>query len=485
MCVCIGQDVVLRAQGVAWLMAVLMPTSVSAVNPVKPAVDKPNIVLLFADDLGYADLHCFGGQTMVTPNLDAMARDGRRMTSFYVAQGVCSASRCALMTGCYNVRVSILGALGPGSKVCLNPDEQTIAEILKPRGYRTAIFGKWHLGDRGQGLPTRHGFDEYFGLPYSNDMWPYHPTSRSFPPLPLIENEKTIKANVTADDQKYLTKWNTEHAIDFMKRNKEQPFFVYLPYNMPHVPIYASEKFAGSTGKGLFHDVIAEIDGSVGEIRRFLKDSKLDERTLIVFTSDNGPWLSYGNHAGSAGPLREGKGTAWEGGVREPTLFCWPGQIPAGSESSQLAATIDMLPTLAFLAGAELPSRKIDGLNVWPLLSGDASVQTPHDAYYYYWGKELHAVRSGDWKLHFPHEYRTLAGVEAGKDGKPAPYKVAKCGLELYNLKDDIGESTNVADNNAGIVAQLSQLADRARRELGDALTKAEGSEVRAAGKLP
>lgn len=454
----------------------------SAAEVAKPAIDKPNIVLFFADDLGYADLNCFGGQTMVTPNLDQMAREGRRMTSFYASQGVCSASRCSMMTGCYNVRVGILGALGPGAKVCLNPEEQTIAEVLKPRGYHTAIYGKWHLGDRGQGLPIHHGFDEYFGLPYSNDMWPYHPTSKTFPPLPLFENDKAINTNVTAADQRYLTKWCTEHALKFMGQHKDEPFFVYIPFNMPHVPIYASEKFEGSTGKGIFHDVIAEIDWSVGQVRQFLREANLDKNTLVMFTSDNGPWLSYGNHAGSAGPLREGKGTAWEGGVREPTIACWPGQIPANTTCNELAATIDVLPTLAYLTGSELPKRKIDGLNIWPLLAGDAQQTTPHDAYYYYWGRELQAVRSGAWKLHFPHEYRALE--EPGKDGRPGPYKNLKCELELYNLESDIGEKTNVIAQHADVVVKLKLLADRARRELGDTLNKTQGNEVREAGKL-
>lgn len=449
----------------------------------KPTVERPNVVILFADDLGYADLRCFGGQTMVTPHLDAMARQGRRMTSFYASQGVCSASRCSLLTGCYNVRVGILGALGPGAAICLNTEEVTLAEVLKPRGYHTAIFGKWHLGDRDSGLPQHHGFDEYFGLPYSNDMWPYHPTARNFPPLPLLENGRTIKANVTADDQRLLTKWNTEHAIDFMRRNQSEPFFLYLPYNMPHVPIYASEEFEGSTGKGLYHDVIAEIDWSVGEIRRFLQDAQLDEKTLVIFTSDNGPWLSYGNHAGSAGPLREGKGTAWEGGVREPTIACWPGQIPAGSVSNEMSATIDLLPTVAYLTGADLPPRKIDGKNIWPLLAGDASQRTPHTSYNFYWGQELHAVRSGAWKLHFPHAYRSLDG-KPGSDGQPSPYKTLRCGLELYNVEDDMGESQDVAAMHPEVVKRLEKLADQARSELGDTLTNTAGKELRPAGKL-
>ena len=449
----------------------------------KPAIDRPNFVVFFADDLGYADLHCFGGEQMVTPNLDQLASQGRRMTSFYASQAVCSASRCSLMTGCYNVRVGILGALGPGAKTCLNPEEQTIAEVLKPRGYKTAIFGKWHLGDRGIGLPTNHGFDEYFGLPYSNDMWPYHPTSKNFPALPLIEGTETVNANVTADDQQYLTRWNTEHALKFIETNRDQPFFLYMPYSMPHVPIYASDKFRDSTSKGIYADVVAEIDWSVGKVVAALRQHGLDQRTLVLFTSDNGPWLSYGNHAGSAKPLREGKGTAWEGGQREPTIGYWPGQIPAGTVCDEVAGTIDVLPTLAYLAEAELPKQKIDGANAWPILSGAEDATSPHEAYYYYWGRELHAVRSGPWKLHFPHTYRSLEGP-GGADGKPAPYKELSCGLELYNLENDISESKDVAAANPEVVAKLQKLADKIRGELGDGLTKVNGTELRPAGKL-
>jgi arylsulfatase A-like enzyme len=469
----------------AWylLAAYWMCLPVAGAQDTPTTVRKPNFVVLFADDLAYADLHCFGGEAMVTPNLDAMARGGVRLTSFYASQAVCSASRCSMLTGCYNVRLSILGALGPNSKTCLNPDEQTIAEVLKPQGYRTAIFGKWHLGDHAHGLPVHHGFDEYHGLPYSNDMWPYHPTAK-FPPLPLIENDRTINENVTADEQQYLTRWATEHAVEFISRNKNNPFFLYVPYSMPHVPLFASGKFAGSTGKGLFTDVIAEVDWSVGEILACLKSHGLDSNTLVLFTSDNGPWLSYGNHAGSAGPLREGKGTAWEGGQREPTIAYWPGRIPAGKTVDEVAGTIDVLPTLAHLADAELPTQKIDGLNIWPLLSAAPDARSPHEAFFYYWGQELHAVRSGPWKLHFPHEYRSLAG-EPGSDGKPGPYEQRKCGLELYNLDEDIGESIDVAAQHPEIVQRLESYADGIRAELGDALKDLEGPEVRPAGKLP
>jgi arylsulfatase A len=333
-------------------------------------------------------------------------------------------------------------------------------------------------------LPTNHGFDEYFGLPYSNDMWPYHPTSKSFPALPLIDGIKTVNANVTADDQQYLTKMYTEHAINFIERNQKEPFFVYVPFSMPHVPIYASSKFKDSTGKGVFADVIAEIDWGVGEVVSTLERLGLSEKTMVLFTSDNGPWLSYGNHAGSAGPLREGKGTAWEGGQRVPTIAYWPGQIAANTSCDEVAATIDVLPTLAFLAGADLPKNKIDGKNMWPLLRPSTDATSPHEAYYYYWGRELHAVRSGPWKLHFPHSYRSLAD-QPGKDGVPGPYTELKCGLELYNLRDDIGESKDVSAAHPEVVARLERLADLIRDELGDSLMSMAGSEVRPAGKLP
>ncbi len=445
---------------------------------------RPNVVVFFADDLGYADLHCFGGEKMITPNLDKMASGGMRLTSFYASQAVCSASRCSLLTGCYNVRLGILGALGPGSTVCLNPEEQTIAEVLKPRGYKTAIFGKWHLGDRGDGLPTRHGFDEYHGLPYSNDMWPYHPTIKRFPPLPLFENETIVNDNVTAEQQKNLTKWATEHALDFIERSKDDPFFLYMPFSMPHVPLFVSGEFDGKTGRGLFTDVIAEIDWSVGQVLEKLKTRGLSENTLVVFTSDNGPWLSYGDHAGSALPLREGKGTAWEGGQREPTIAFWPGKIPAGKTCDEVAGTIDLLPTIAHIAGADLPEKKIDGRNIWPLLSGAKGAVSPHEAYYYYWSRELHAVRSGKWKLHFPHSYRSLKG-EPGSGGAPGPYQQLKCGLELYNLDEDIAESTDVSAEHPEVVAMLERLADIKRYELGDRLTEVTGAELRPAGELP
>lgn len=472
----------------AFLLSTLIPFALQtfaqeAAAPEHSGTPKPNFVVLFADDLGYADLHCFGGEQMVTPNLDLMANGGMRLTNFYASQGVCSASRCSLLTGCYNVRLGILGALVPGSTTCLNPDEQTIAEVLKPQGYATAIFGKWHLGDRDHGLPTHHGFDEYHGLPYSNDMWPSHPTAKSFPPLPLYENDQIIDDNITAEEQASLTRWATEHAIDFIERHQAQPFFLYVPYSMPHVPLFTSDRFAGVTGKGLFTDVIAEIDWSAGEILKTLRELGLSENTLVLFTSDNGPWLSYGNHAGSAAPLREGKGTAFEGGVREPTIAYWPGHIEPGAICDALVGTIDVLPTFAKLAGAAPPTKKIDGRDLWPLLSGEPTAASPHEAFYYYWHNELQAVRSGPWKLHFPHAYPSLKD-KPERDGMPGRYHKLECGLELYNLDGDIGETRDVSANHPEVVARLQKLANSIRVELGDSLNQIIGSEVRPAGKL-
>lgn len=443
-------------------------------------VPLPNVVLIFCDDMAYADVGPFGARGYQTPNLDRLARQGVKFTDFYAAQPVCSASRAALMTGCYPNRVGIKGALGPQSKIGISSNEVTIAEMLKERGYATAIYGKWHLGHRPEFLPPRHGFDDYFGLPYSNDMWPNHPTAgTNYPKLPLIRGEQTIEL---MPDQTQLTTWYTEHAVDFIERNKQRPFFLYLPHNMPHVPLFVSGKFAGRTKRGLFGDVIAEIDWSVGQILDTLKKNHLEENTLVLFTSDNGPWLVYGDHAGSAKPLREGKATVFDGGVRVPFIARWPGKIPAGTVCRQPAMTIDVLPTLARLSGARLPSHPIDGLDIWPLLSGVKKATSPHEALYFYWDDHLQAVRSGAWKLHFPHEY--FKPESFGSGGKPGRLGRPKTALALYNLESDPGEKNDVAAQHPDIVARLEALAAKARAELGDSATKQKGSGVREPGRV-
>jgi arylsulfatase A-like enzyme len=295
----------------------------------KTFVDKPNFIIIFCDDAGYADVGCFGAKGFETPNLDRMAAEGVRFTDFYVAAASCTPSRAALMTGCYPQRVSLPHVLGPKAKIGVNSEEQTIAELLKSRGYATACYGKWHLGHHPEFLPKRHGFDDYFGLPYSNDMWPHHPERPGgYPDLPLVEGERVIEYN---PDQTKLTTWYTERAVKFIEANSDRPFFLYVPHSMPHVPLYVSDKFKGKSKQGLYGDVIMEIDWSVGQILSTLKRFGIDEQTLVIFSSDNGPWLSYGDHAGSARPLREGKGTTFDGGQREPCIMRWPGRIPVGT----------------------------------------------------------------------------------------------------------------------------------------------------------
>ena len=469
-----------RSAWVFWIVLLAFsPAIARSADPGKPA-RPPNVVIVFTDDLGYADVGCFGAKGYETPNIDRLAKEGVRFTDFYVAQAVCSASRTALLTGCYPNRLGILGALGPASTNGISDDETTLAEVFKSRGYATAIYGKWHLGHHPRFLPTRHGFDEYFGLPYSNDMWPKHPTAK-FPDLPLIENEKTIERN---PDQKQLTTWYADHATRFIEKNRDQPFFLYVAHSMPHVPLHVSDKFAGKSKMGLFADVILEIDWSVGQILEALKKHNLDDNTLVIFTSDNGPWLSYGNHAGSAAPLREGKGTSWDGGVREPCAMRWPGKIPAGHVCREPAMTIDILPTMAKLIGADLPKNKIDGLDIWPLISGKAEAKCPHEALYFYWDCHLQAIRSGQWKLHFPHQYRTLNGKPGGKDGQPVPYEQAETPLVLFDLATDPGETINVADKHPDVVERLKKLAEVAREDLGDSATKQEGKGVREPGRV-
>ncbi|MFO0877284.1 MAG: sulfatase [Gemmataceae bacterium] len=460
----------------AMLLAVFFGASLVRAETGTP----PNVILIFADDLGHGDLGCYGARGWSTPHLDRLARQGRRFTDFYAAQAVCSASRAALLTGCYPNRVGILGALGPSTKTGISDKETTLAELLRARGYATAIYGKWHLGHQPPFLPTRHGFDDYYGLPYSNDMWPKHPTSK-FPALPLIEGEKVI---ATDPDQSKLTTAYTERAVRFIEKHRDRPFFLYLPHSMPHVPLFVSARHAGKSVQGLYGDVIEEIDWSVGQILATLARLKLDERTLVIFTSDNGPWLSYGHHAGGTGGLREGKGTNFEGGVRVPCLMRWPGRIPAGSVCHEPAMTIDLFPTIAQIVGARLPTHPIDGRSVLPLIEGRAGAHSPQPAYFFWWGRELQAMRSGKWKLHFPHEYRSMEGQKPGQDGKPGPYAQKHTPLALYDLEADRAETVNLVARHPEVVERLKKLADAARADLGDSATKVQGKGVRAPGKV-
>jgi arylsulfatase A len=470
-----------------FLLCLALAVSLSSSAAAEPKERLPNLVIIFTDDQGYADVGVYGAKGFQTPNLDRMAKEGIRFTDFYVAQAVCSASRAALLTGCYPNRIGIGGALGPRNTHGLHENEMTLAELVKQRNYATAMYGKWHLGHHPQFLPPRHGFDEYFGIPYSNDMWPHHPEAApgTYPPLPLFEGETIVNPEVTPRDQEQFTTRFTERAVQFIERNKERPFFLYVAHPQPHVPLFVSEQFKGKSERGLYGDVIMEIDWSVGQILGALKKHGLDEQTLVIFASDNGPWLSYGDHGGSAGALREGKGTSWEGGKSVPCIMRWPGKIPPVLECREPAMTIDLLPTVARLIGAKLPDHTIDGKDIWPLISGEPGAKSPHEAYWFYFGNnQLQALRSGKWKIYFPHTYRTLAGRPGGTDGVPVKYSQAQSGLELYDLETDRSETANVAADHPEVVKRLQKLAEQPRRELGDTLTKRAGRDGRAPGRV-
>ena len=445
---------------------------------------KPNIVFILTDDLGYADLSSYGSEFINTPHLDDMASDGAKLNSYYSSQAVCSASRAAILTGTYSNRIGINGAFGPKSQRGINQKELLISEMLKENGYKTGIFGKWHLGDADIFLPTRHGFDEFFGILFSNDMWPFHPEiPHAFPDdLLLYKNENPIE---TLIDQSDLTKRITDESIRFINENKNNPFFLYIPHPQPHVPLFASKEFKGSTGKGLYADVITEIDFSVGRVLKALDDNGLSENTIVVFTSDNGPWLSYGDHAGSSGIFREGKGTAWEGGQRVPCIVKYPNKINSGTVIDEPLMGIDWLPTFANVTGSRMSSNKIDGKNIWPLLISETS-KSPHEAlYFYYRANELHAVRSGEWKLYFPRSYRSLNGRNGGKDGIPVKYEQNVVNeKQLYNLKEDPSELNNILNDHPNIVSKLEKMGNLARYDLGDKLTNVEGIGTRDAGTI-
>jgi arylsulfatase A-like enzyme len=459
---------------------------------------RPNVVIVFADDLGYGDVGCYGSTTVPTPHLDRLAADGLRLTNFYVGQAVCTASRAALLTGCYPNRIGMAGALNHTSTTGIHPDERLLSELLQARGYATAAFGKWHLGLQPPFWPTNRGFDEFLGIPYSNDNGPLHPVFRDLPPLPLYDGNEVVERD---PDQSGFTRRFTDRAVRFIERHKDEPFFLYVPHVMPHVPIFASPAWKGKTGHGLYADVVAELDASVGEIVAAIDSNGLAERTLVIFASDNGPFLSYGNHAGSAGPLREGKLTAFEGGTRVPCIARWPGHIPAGRVTDEIASTLDLFTTIVHLAGATMPARTVDGIDLRPLLAGVADA-TGRDEFLFYSGAELHAVRSGNWKLHLPHDFLTVVG-EPGRDGRPSKaegpprslaesgvrgiasrhgYSVRSLPLALYDLGEDPGETRNVAADHPDVVARLSAIAERARDDLGDALADMKGRGVRPVG---
>jgi len=461
----------------------------------KPAT--PNIVFILMDDMGYGDIGRTGANQYETPNLNRLANQGMQFTWYYSPQAVSSASRAGLLTGCYPNRIGISGALMPWAQVGINSEETTIAEMLKTKGYHTSIIGKWHLGHHRQFLPLQHGFDEYYGIPYSNDMWPVDfdgvpihlkdttSNKMKYPVLPLIEgNEKVGEVPDLAGQDKLTTDY-TERAVKFIENHKNGPFFLYLPHSMVHIPLGVSEKFRGKSKQGMYGDVMMEVDWSIGEIMKALERNGLEKNTLVIFTSDNGPWLNFGNHAGTTGGLREGKGTSWEGGQRVPCIMRWPGVIPAGDICNKLASSIDILPTIAEITGASLPDKKIDGISILPLLLGDKNVTPRHEFYYYYQQNSLEAVQYDYWKLVFPHQGRTYREFNPGIDGWPgATGNETIVTTELFDLRRDPGEWYDVAEMYPEKVMELEALAEKARKDLGDDLTKFPGTNRRKIGSI-
>ena len=452
-----------------------------APSSMPPALrSKPNIIVILIDDMGFGDIGPFGSKLNRTPNLDRMAAEGMKLTSFYCAP-VCSASRAQLMTGCHFKRVGIIGALPPVSPVGLNPSEKTIAGFLKGEGYATMMIGKWHLGDQPEFLPTRFGFDHYLGLPYSNDMGgkAVEPISKEQavddkkpprPPLPLLKDEKVIEA---PSDQDKLTRLYTDEAVSFITANSNRPFFLYLAHTAVHVPLHPGADFKGKSANGLYGDWVEETDWSVGRVLETLRTLDLDSNTLVIFTSDNGPWIVKGKDAGTASPLRGGKFVTLEGGMREPAIAWWPGKIAAGTVSDAMLSETDLLPTALHLAGGKTPSDlKIDGRDIWPVLSGETQ-QSPHEAIYYYAGDRLEAIRSGCWKLAIAPQSEMREIKEKIFASRESP--------RLYDLSQDLGETTDLAALHPDIVSRLQLLVTGMDSDLG---VTGKGPGVRVPGHV-
>lgn len=448
------------------------------------AAEKPtNFIIINLDDVGYGDFSFNGAYGYTTPNIDRMAAEGMRFTHFLAAQPISGASRAGLLTGCYPNRIGFSGAPGPNSPYGIHPDEMTMGELLKQKDYATAIYGKWHLGDAREFLPLQNGFDEYYGLPYSNDMWPYHPQQGevfNFPDLPTIDGNEIIGYNT---DQSQFTTDYTTRTINFIRKNKKNPFFVYLAHSMPHVPLAVSDKFKGKSQQGLYGDVMMEIDWSVGEVLRTLKELGLEENTLVILTSDNGPWANYGNHAGSAGGLREAKATTFDGGNRIPCVMYWKNRIVPGTTCNNLASNIDLFPTLAEISGAPLPAKKIDGVSLVPLMRGDKEANPRTSFVYYFNRNDLEAVTDGMFKLVFPHRYTTYEAYVPGNDGQPGKLTNREMfKAEMYDLRRDPGERYNVITQYPEDAIRLMKIAEEMREELGDNLTRKKGKGQREHG---
>ncbi len=452
---------------VGWLL--LGWITATAATEHRNTAQPPNVVIVFLDDSGWADFSPFAPTRYPTPHVQRLADEGCRFDNFYVLQAVCSASRAALLSGCYPGRTRVFNALSPRERG-LDPGFATLGEVLQKRGYATAAFGKWHLGDQPETRPPARGFAESCGLMYSNDMWEFHPENpKHWAQWPLqfwVNGEVTID-RVTPAHQQHLTTWYTEHAVEFIRRQRTRPFLLYLAHSMPHVPLFCSESFRGKSATGLYGDVIMELDASVGRVLAALRDAGVEDNTLVLFTSDNGPWSAYGNHAGQT-PFREAKGTSFDGGVRSACIVKFPSRIRPGTRSSRAFASIDILPTIAHLAGADLPANPIDGRNVWALLTDTPGATNPHAFYPFSTGNRFEGVLSGDgrWKLHLPHPYRTLA--KPGHDGSAGTYRTETIDLALFDLLNDPNETRNVLDEHPEPAARLKALADAHQRRFFD-----------------
>lgn len=422
------------------------------------AVERPNFVVIFVDDLGYGDIGPFGGTAQKTPNLDRMAAEGRRLTSFYAAP-VCSVSRAQLLTACYGPRCGDPWVYMPAASGGIAAEEFTVAERLKDLGYTTACIGKWHLGDQPEFLPTHHGFDHYLGIPYSNDMQKISAETGGRV-VPLVRDDK-VEALLADEDQRGIVERYTREAVEFIKDSKDKPFFLYVPHNAVHIPLFPGKAFVGKTDNGPFGDWVAEVDWSVGQVLDALRANGVDDKTLVIFTADNGPWIGWVKDLTSAGPLRGSKGSTWEGGVRVPTIARWPGRVPAGTTSDVVSGTIDLLPTFVTLAGGTVPAEPvIDGRDISPILLGTAE-ESPREAHYYFSRTTLDAVRQGKWKLAVAPQLERM-----GREQKAIPASMEK--PRLYDLDADIGETTNVAADHPEVVARLRGLAATMAAELVD-----------------
>jgi len=439
-----------------FIISLLFFSCVNSKDRKEQKTEKPNIVIIFLDDSGFSDFDPLTGDLIITPNVDQLAEEGTVYTNFRVPQAICSASRAALMSGCYPGRTKVFGAHAPREKG-LDPGFALISEQLKLNGYATGFFGKWHLGDIPETRPDKRGFDESAGLMYSNDMWKYHPTNPEFwgrYPLSYWENGEIIIEDVDSTQQKMLTKWSTDYAVKFIENHKNEPFFLYLPYSMPHVPVFCSNEFEGMSGKGLYGDVIMELDYSIGQVMKKLKDLGLEDNTMVLFTSDNGPWSVYGNHAGKT-PFREAKATTFDGGLKSRLIIKYPGVIESGKTSDKFLYSIDIMPTICALTNSPLPENEIDGENISPVLVNDPGFNYSRSYHAFTNGNNFEGVFSEDgrWKLHLPHNYRSVK--EYGKDGKSGEYLQKYIELTLYDLQNDPFETTNVKNQHPDIVESL------------------------------